>query len=231
MMFKASACALVALATTIAHGAVIYTNTTQTGSRYNPTPDTTGAPRIAFDDVLIPAANYGANSVFEITKVSIGLRRAGVNSPAQQISLYHSQFVGNTIDMPVNFANFQIPQSGPTTAFVTEVWSVGDGVNTLFTTSPNETIAPGFGAFAIGVRMGDTSSNTGWRVTSGPDANINAGWTWDFSTNTAQGPFVFSGATPPAVTMYLTVEGNFVPAPGVMALMTACGLAATRRRR
>ena len=230
MRFTGPACAVLAL-TTVAHGAIIYTNTTQTGSRYNPSPDATGAPRIAFDDVLIPAANYGTNNVFEITKVSIGLRRAGVNSPAQQISLYHTNFVGNTIDTPVNFANFQIPQSGPTTAFVTEVWSVGDGVTPLFTTVPNETLAPGFGAFAIGVRMGDTSSNTGWRVTNGPDTNLNAGWNWDLSNGTAMGPFTFSGTNPPAVTMYLEVEGNFVPAPGAK-LPAACGaVAITRRRR
>ncbi len=209
---------------------VLYKNVDETNMRVNPLADANGAPRIVFDDVLVPTSAYNPGSRFTVTRVGIALRRMGIFSPAQRITFYHSQFAGGRLVAPVEFGFLDIPQSGPTTLRVTELWRIGDGVTPLFSIAPDETLAAGFGAFAIGIQMEDTTTNTGWRTTNGPMTNLNAGWYWDLAAGAQTGPFNFAGDNPPPVTMYLTVEGFTAPAPGAIAFM-GLGVAALGWRR
>ncbi|NUQ68763.1 MAG: hypothetical protein HUU18_10860 [Phycisphaerales bacterium] len=216
----------------VAHAAVIYSNTTQTTSRYNPGADGNGAPIIALDDVPFSLADTGGATHLEITKVTIGLRRQGASSPAQQLNFYASSFAGSAVVAPTLLGGFTIP-AGTGTAFFTDIHTLGNGVAVLGTVPLDYALVPGFGTAAIGISFSDTAATatTGWRVTNGPSPNVNAFWIWDSNLGTQFGPLVFGGATPPAATFYLIVEGNFVPTPGALALLGLGGLCVTRRRR
>jgi hypothetical protein len=224
--------AALAAAAGLANAAVLYTNTTQTASRFNPGPDINGTPRITIDDVPFPVANTGGATHVEITRMTIGLRRAGSSSPAQTVNFYATTFTGTSINAPTLLGSLNIP-AGTGSSFFTDVISLGDGVNVLATVPLDYALLPGFGTIGAGISFTDTdaTATTGWRVTSGPDSNANAGWLWNPDQGTQFGPFVFSGTAPPAVTFYLVIEGNFVPAPGAGALLGLGGLVALRRRR
>jgi hypothetical protein len=214
----------------VANAALIYTNTTQTGSRYNPGAGAGGTPNITIDDVPFALADTGGATHLEITKVTIGLRRQGSSSPAQQLNFYATSFSGTSILSPMLLGGFAIP-AGTGTAFFTDIHTLGDGVSVLGTVPLDYALLAGFGTAGIGISFSDTLSTTGWRVTNGPSVNANAGWVWDQDASTQFGPFVFSGTNPPAVTFYLVVEGNFVPTPGSLALVGLGGLVVARRRR
>ncbi len=217
--------------TAAANASVIYTNTTQTGSRFNPGADTSGTPIISIDDVPFSLAATGGATHVEITKVTVGLRRQGASSPAQTLNFFSASFNGNTINQPSLLGSLQIP-AGTGTAFVTDIFSLGDGVNVLGTVPLDYNLLAGFGTVGVGISYTDTAAGatTGWRVTNGPDANANAFWQWLPDGAAPAGPFTF-GATGPAATFYLVVEGNFVPAPGAAALLGLGGLVTLRRRR
>ena len=62
---------------------VLYSNTTETSSRFNPgTGGTASVPGvqqdITFDDIAIPNARLGGANAVNVTKVTVGIRRADV---------------------------------------------------------------------------------------------------------------------------------------------------------
>lgn len=214
---------LIAMGVVAAVGAqavVLYSNTTQTGFRFGGT-----SGNITFDDVLVPVARNSTGGPMKITSVSVGLRRitgaqavtadlywAGINSTPRIESVRHV----------TTFTRGALVGSS-----VTEVLTVSNAGG-LFYVDPNNSLVTGYSAFAIGLKLtGDTASN-GWRMTSGPDANIDA--FWDYTNPTTQ-TFSYFGGTP-AATFYINVEGEPVPEPGTIAAigLGLVGIIARRRR-
>jgi MYXO-CTERM domain-containing protein len=114
---------------------------------------------------------------------------------------------------------------------VTQLVTIGDGVNTLFTTELNSTLlGVDFPAFLLGVQLSNPDANNGWRLTNGADANANVGWMYDTDLTDPEVRFNF-GTGGPAAAFYIEIEGTPVPTPGALALLGLGGLTAMRRRR
>lgn len=211
---------------------VVYTSTTETGSRYNPGPATGGvAQRIVFDDVKIPDAILGGGNALEVTKVTFGIRRAG-SAAAVDVDFYWGTVTPASdpvaLDPAIHlFSEVTLAQlANP--GFTTELVVIGDGTSTLFTAPLDTNAYAGFGTFFLGMQFSDPSADNAWRITSGPDNNEPVFWNYNPDDMTT-GRFVFSSGAPG--TFYMIVEGNVVPAPGAAAMLGLAGVAFTRRRR
>jgi hypothetical protein len=219
----------------------LYSNTTQTGSRFNPgtggDPLGTGVQQdITFDDIAIPDARLGGATAVDVTRVTVGIRRGGT-APAVDLSLFWSTAStlvvapDTELDVPF-FPVATTPLAARSdTAFITELVSFGDGVNTLFTAPLNNTILNGYGTFLLGLQFSNGDSLNGWRLTSGADVNADVMWIYDTDVTDFEGSFNFGGAPSPAATFYVVVEGNPVPEPAGMSLLAGASILALRRRR
>jgi hypothetical protein len=220
---------------------MLYSNITQTGSRFNP--GTGGEPLgagtqqdITFDDIPIPASRLGGATAVDVTRVTVGIRRAG-NAPATDINLFWSTMTTNVtdpdteLDVPFFPIGTQSLAARNEAAFITEIVTFGDGASTLFTAPLNDTIFNGFGSFLLGLQFSNGDSLNGWRLTSGADVNANAMWIYDTDVAAAEGVFNFGPAPAPAATFYITVEGNPVPEPASLGVLAFTGLLGLRRRR
>jgi hypothetical protein len=226
------ALAAVAAVVVPANAVVLYTNTTETASRFNPGLYKANSTdqAITFDDCTMGTGTYGAGNSLQITRITVGIRRLA-SAPAVDVSAY---WADNTNPAPGGFVAGTPNFIGTNSLLVNGASAVtqqvvfGDGVNTMFTVTPNETAFAGFGTFFVGVKFSNNNANNGWRITNGPDANVNAMVLYD-PTDGDQGIFGF-GSTGPAATFWLKVEGNAVPEPGTIAAIAA-GLAAIAARR
>lgn len=224
---------------------ILYMNNVETGSRYNPgvggNPAGSGVqPDVIYDDIPIPAERLGGMTSIEVTRVTVGIRRAGT-APATDINLFWATATTGTslpdteLDGPGTMFGSVSLAARNEAAFITELVTVGDGVTPLFTVPLNMNLVgtnPGdYGTFMIGVQITDTSEGTlnGLRLTSGPDGNANVFWLYDSDLENPERRVGF--AAPTLATFYIIVEGNPVPAPGAAALLALGGLAAARRRR
>jgi hypothetical protein len=220
---------------------ILYSNTTETGSRFNP--GTGGATAgsgvqqdVTFDDIPIPSARLGGATAVDVTKVTVGIRRAG-NAPATDINLFWSSATTNVVDpdteldVPYNVIGTQslLPRSAA--AFITEQVVFGDGSTTLFTAPLNSTLFNGFGTFLLGLQFSNGDTLNGWRLTSGADVNGNVMWIYDTDVTPEEGAYNFGAAPNPAATFYITVEGSPVPEPASLGALACVGLFAMRRRR
>jgi len=220
---------------------VLYSNTTETGSRFNPgtggSPAGTGTQQdITFDDIPIPNARLGGATAIDVTKVTVGIRRAG-NAPATDLSLFWSTAATTVttpdteLDVPFFPVATQSLASRNTAAFITELVTFGDGTNPLFTAPLNSSLLNGFGTFLLGVQFSNGDSLNGWRLTSGIDTNANVMWIYDTDATNPEGSFNFGAAPNPAATFYIIVEGTAVPEPAALGLLAATGVLGLRRRR
>lgn len=220
---------------------VLYSNTTETGSRFNP--GTGGDPLgagiqqdVTFDDIPIPNARlFGATAV-DVTRVTVGIRRAG-NAPATDVNLFWATATTTVtapdteLDVPYNVIGTRSLLPRSTSAFITEQVVFGDGTSTLFTAPLNSTLINGFGSFLLGLQFSNGDALNGWRLTSGADANANVMWIYDTDVTPAEGAFNFGAAPNPAATFYIVVEGSPVPEPASLGLLGGVGILAMRRRR
>lgn len=233
-------------------GNLLYSNITETGSRYNPGYGGTGGtgtiPDIAFDDVLIPNSRLasGANTVnrIDICKVVVGIRRVAT-APATDINVYVTTFTENPVGSDTELDTpplLKVTDSGSvvstlagspwigqtvsrslaqvttsTTAVITLTGPVNASAPGGFDPIPGLTnlpldmgFVPGYGALAVGVSIGNANTNNGWRLTSGPDANVDAWVEYDTEVTPAESFLFFGGS--PASTFYIQVYGNVVAA-------------------
>lgn len=231
------------LVTSVACGDTLYSRTTETGFRYNPASPGTTTPadpaRTVFDDVPIPEARLNGQSAIAVTRVTIGIRRIA-GAPATDVSLLYSTLTTDVtapdtnLDLPAN--QFAVASLAANTgSSTTQLITIGNGVDPLFTTSLNDTLFDGFGTFVIGVRFSDSSNLNGWRITSGADANANVFWLHDpnhTSQANDEGAFFFNNDNPPnpPASFYITVDGTPVPEPTTLGCMAFAALALLRRR-
>ncbi len=236
-------------ATSSASAALVYDASVQTGSRANvgqagffSAGDTGSANRVAYDDVPIANALLGANTALQVTKVTVGIRQLA-GAPATNVSVYWTTFTTATtppdtqIDIPANLVGMQ--GLGAAAASVTSLVTFGDGVTPMFTVPLNTTLIPGFGSFALGVNLSSTNSANGWRITNPAVgfANANtAAWAHDpdqtsgiAGAPTEIGPFNFGAGAP--ATFYIVIEGNPVPEPATLGLLSLGGILLLKRRR
>jgi hypothetical protein len=220
---------------------VLYSNTTETGSRFNP--GTGGDPLgagvqqdVTFDDIPIPNARlFGATAV-DVTRVTVGIRRAG-NAPATDVNLFWATATTTVtapdteLDVPYNAIGSASLLARNTGSFITEQVVFGDGASTLFTAPLNSTLLNGFGTFLLGLQFSNGDVLNGWRLTSGADANANVMWIYDTDVVAPEGAFNFGAAPNPAATFYIIVEGSPVPEPASLGLLAGAGILAMRRRR
>jgi len=221
--------------------AILYSNTIETGSRFNPGPGgTTASPGtqqdITFDDIPIPNARLGGATAVDVTKVTVGIRRAGT-APATDVNLFWATATTNVTDpdteLDVPFTPIGTRSLAPraAAAFTTELVVFGDGSTTLFTAPLNSTLFNGFGSFMLGLQFSSADTNNGWRLTSGADSNGDVMWIYDTDVTPNEGAFEFGPAPQPNATFYIVVEGTPVPEPASLGLVGALGLMALRRRR
>lgn len=218
---------------------ILYSRTTETGSRFNPGlggpvggPAT--QPNVVFDDVPIPTTRLAGNTSIDVTRVTVGIRRIA-GAPATDVSLFWSTATTGAVlpdtelDVPFNAIGTLSLEAAAAT--VTELVTIGDGSTVLFTAPLNTTlITPDFATFFIGVQLSNVDALNGWRITSGPDANANVFWMYDTDLADPEGRFNFGAGGPPS-SFYIEIEGTPVPTPGALALLGLGGLAAARRRR
>lgn len=263
--------ALVAMVAGSANAAVVYSRTAPAGpaSRFNPGPwlgsADDGLPastvnQIHWDDVGLDPTVMGANTAIEVTRITIGLRRSGT-APANTANIFWSQYnaaatnVDDLLGAPAqpggvlnSAGTINIPARN-TTGFATELYTLGDGVTPLFTTSlvyglyTNTNI----GGFGLGVQFGNNTADaagtlnpTGWVIapSSGGTVGTSADLLWLYDPQQVGlgaadlGAFNGFGLAAGSNSMYLIIEGNpVVPTPGALAIAGLGGLLAARRRR
>lgn len=228
--------------------AQLYSNTSQTGFRFNP-----GAANIVFfDDVPIPVASLlgGTATHINITQVQVGIRQV-VGGPATNVLVWTGAFdlgFGLRVDQLTNISNTLLPVVGATqTTLVTT--NLAPGVH-------NQALvyAGGFGFLNVGFSLSDPNTANGIRLNNnisipgfgvGSNAfngtgapNLNFMWGYDSGLNVATGIFNF-GAVPsagvPAATFFITLSGTPfiapVPEPGSCLAVAGLGIAALASMR
>lgn len=199
----------------------LYTNTVQTGFRFNPGLGTSGTPIIAFDDINIPSSVVGDADSIGFTKIKVGIRRLAA-APAVTVNVYLTgtdplyptfTFLDSFPAIPPTLiGSFNLPANGATAT--TQILSIGDSVNLIKSIAKDTgNLAVGFQTVFIGVSFSatDANSSNGWRLTSGPDANFDITWSYD-ADDAAQPRSAFSltGATS---TYYAEAFGRPIYAP------------------
>lgn len=227
-------------------GGIVYDSSIETGFRANAGQAgfTTGAPadntRVLFDDVPVPAATLNGNTMLDVTRVTVGIRRLA-GAAATDVNVFWSTM---TTSVTAPDTQLDTPPSligtvslGVAAAAVTEMVTFGtSGGPTLFSVPLNSDLFTGFGTFGIGVSLSNTDGNSGWRIASGPSGNANVFWLYDPNHSAMandEGLFAFSQTNPPnpPSSFYMIIEGTPVPAPAGAALLGLGGLLVARRRR
>lgn len=240
---------LAALAAASAQAITLYDMTpaggaAETGFRYFPgaqTGDTSGTLfNKALDDVLIPTSVTPVNSVVDVTRVTFGIRRLA-NAQSCTITGYFAV----PSDPPstgwplTNVTQFGAPVvlAANGASSVTQQVAIGDGVNTLFTVTPNYTALAtnNLSLMAVGLKISlpapDANQLNGWRIMTPNVSFLDAFWAEDAGAATPSN-YVWFGGSPPAQ-FYMRIEGNVrvVPEPATMAALGMGALALIRRRR
>ncbi len=209
------------LAVTNLHAQTLYTNTVQTGFRFNPGVGVSGTPIITFDDINIPSSVINDADSIGFTKIKVGIRRLA-NAPAVTVNVYLTgadpiyptlTFLDSFPAVPPTLiGSFSLPANGP--ASQTQILSIGDSVN-IFQSIAKDTgnIAIGFQTVFLGVSFSavDANASNGWRLTSGPDANFDVLWSYDVDDVVA--PRTAAGLTGAVSTFYAEAFGRPTYAP------------------
>jgi len=194
----------------------LYTNTTQTGSRFNPGLGLGGTPIIAFDDINIPSATIGDADSIGFTKIKVGIRRLA-NAAAITVNVYLSEFDPTSFGLdslpkipPTLIGTFNLPANGA--AAQTQILSVGDSIN-VFKSILRDTgnLFTGLQTAFVGVSFSTADGNQGWRLTSGPGPNFDGAWFYDVDSETPRTVFGFGASA--VATFYVEAFGRPIYAP------------------
>lgn len=199
----------------------LYTNTIQTGFRFNPGLGTAGTPIIVFDDINIPSSVVGDADSIGFTKIKVGIRRLA-SAPAVTVNVYLTgadpiyptlTFLDSFPAVPPTLiGTFNLPANGA--ASVTQILSIGDSINVLKAIARDTgNLATGFQTVFLGVSFSavDANSTNGWRLTSGPDTNFDVFWSND--VDDAAAPRTAGALTGAVSTFYAETFGRPIYAP------------------
>ena len=232
------------VAAVAANAAVLVSNTSQTGFRYN----AGNAAHITFDDAPIAVGALAGQPNVKPTAVSVGIRRVG-GAAATDVTIFTAAF-----DNSFNIIGSSIKNLGTASLGAQAVSQTV--LVTANVITPYEIPLVGdanYGYMAVGVALSETASGlNGWRITNnmsipgygaasnatnvaGAAPNLNVFWDYDTNTNTqTQFSFGFTGAnqaTNPPASFYAIVEGTAVPEPGtVLAMIGGLSVLGLRRR-
>lgn len=180
---------------------VLYTNTTETGNRFNPGLGQSGTPKVTLDDILIPSTQVAGSDSIRVTRVKVGVRRLA-NAPAVSVNFYFS-LVDDTATLtnnlptipPVLLGTVNLPANGATA--VTQVVSLGDSVNTLFRVKTDTgNLVTGFQAFFMGASLSTNDANNGLRIVSATNPNANVFWIYNADSTVKRNASSFASPTP-----------------------------------
>jgi hypothetical protein len=190
---------------------VLYTNTIETGNRYNPGLNQNNSPIIAFDDILMPSSMVsGSDSIF-ITKVKLGIRRIA-GAAATDVKIYYTKYddtstqAGSKIKIPpVLLGTISLP-ANPSSTF-TQIVSVGDSINPIFKVKTDTGSAyAGYQAFFIGAAFTNSDANNGIRLTNTFNT-YNDDVIWLFNADSSVPRYTTNFGSNPLATFHVQVFG------------------------
>ncbi len=202
---------LTALLFAVNVNAQIYSSIVETGSRFNPGLGQSGTPKVVFDDINVLSTVVNDADSLGFTRIRVGIRRLA-NAPAVTVNMYLTGLDPNSFGLdsvpaiPARLiGTFNLAANGPSST--TQILEVGDGTN-FFAALPRDTgnYALGFQTAFVGVSLSTANVNNGWRMTSGADANINAGWFYNADSVAPRTAFGF--AAPTLATFYIQAFGG-----------------------
>ncbi len=191
--------------------AQMYNGTAETGSRYNPGLGLSGTPKVIFDDINVASSLVGDADSLGFTRIRVGIRRLA-SAPAVTVRVYLTGLDPNSFgldSLPVIPARligtFNLPANGATS--ITQILEVGDGTN-FFAALPRDTgnLFTGLQTAFVGVSLSNANANNGWRLTSGPDPNFDAGWFYNADSVAPRSAFGFGASA--AATFYISAFGG-----------------------
>ncbi len=192
----------------------LYSNTTESGVRFNPGLTQLNNPKVAFDDIQIPNASLAGKDTIRITKLKVGIRRLA-NAPATSVSLYYTlpddtaTYYNNLIKIPPVFlGNVSLPANGATA--VTTIVSLGDSISTLFKLKVDTSrIYTGYNTFFIGIGLSNSNADNGIRLTTG---GLNDDYIWIYNADSTVKRYATYFSTAQA-TFYIQVFGTTTSGP------------------
>lgn len=204
-------------------GSAIYTNSEISGFLYNPANGPAASRPILFDDVVIMDSVLGGATALKVTKLTVAVIRLA-NAPATTVSLYATTMTTEVTDPdteidtpPTLLGSLPLPANGAMP--IAQGITAGDGIATLFTVDLNRTVIEGpnsqvAGAFAIGLQLSSSSTLQGWALTTGPDSNVDAFWTYNTAATPIETIEFFGGD--PLASFYVIIEGTPVFPPNYL---------------
>jgi hypothetical protein len=208
-----------------ANAAIIYSSTTQTGTRVNANnagftgaADLGSQTRINFDDVNIAAATMAGNNSLLLNSVTVGIRR-GQGALENNVRVYAAAMnFDGSVAGPVTLLGNQVLPPRTDAGFVTELVTIS-GLTQTIPAQPAFTAGGLFSTIYIGVQLSadSTAGSSGWRVTNPSATGPNvAGWANLFETAPPTNNFYSFGPTPaPPATYYIELDATPVPGPAL----------------
>ena len=169
----------------------LYSNTNESGSRYNPLIGQFGTPKVAFDDILIPSSSLVGVDSLNVKMIKVAIRRAGT-AGATNVNFFYTTkddtaTVYNTLTkIPPKFLGTVALPTLANAGFTTHHVSLGDSINTLFKVKVDTgNIYSNSFAFFLGASLSNNSSDNGIRIATTPlisSNDVNAFWMYDADT-------------------------------------------------
>lgn len=209
-------------------GAVVYTATSQTGSRFNPTNGQAGGR--SFDDVFVDVV--GGENTIHIDSVTFGIRRgptAGFLIPVD-VEFFVGEFLaGGTLGAVTSLGVVSL-DARASAGFVTDLITRTADINVSLNTE-----TAGLGGLWVGMTftgVNASSAQNGWRIVNAPTTGESNDLFGFESDTTLFGFFNFGGA--PVANYYLEVDGTLstIPEPSIgVSLGLGLLMLGLRRRR
>jgi hypothetical protein len=222
-------------ATTLAHGIILYTNTSPNRPIGQQSYDNPGPPTLVLDDVLIDNALNPLMQPIEVTRIMFGITRLP-GAVSVTISPYYAEVADDGPD-PDQFADIigvpipaatpvTLPARSPSAPEIIDQVTFGNGITPLFSLNPNFTDQPTFGEFLLGITFSNADFTNGWTLST-ENPNQDGFWDWDLVAGTYQ---THTFNAPNKGTLYMVVEGNIIPEPAAAGVILLGALLGRRRR-
>ena len=182
----------------------LFNLSTEQDKRFNPA----GSALMIVDDVAFAKSALGAATKMRVTKIEVGIRQEAAGSAATAVALYYTRFNGQVATGTPQLVGTQTASA--TTTSKTTILAFGDGENTLFEANLDDFgTDQAYKGFGIGMRIINSNTANGWRVASGPDANLNKFWLYGSNSWASNGAYYYF-ADGSRNSFYIKVYGNII---------------------